>query len=146
MINSIYTSFNNYYLCSGSMKKLTLILLICIYSVSTFGVGLKSFYCCGKLKSVTVMLPIDRKEKCDKGNEKRGCCKTTYKFFKVAAQHFTPGETACPNQVFCALHVPAHPYIIPLLNYCQQSIINGSHAPPLYTGVPVYISNRVFRI
>ena len=38
------------------MKKAAVILLISIYTLSTFGFCLKEFYCCGKLKSITVIL------------------------------------------------------------------------------------------
>jgi hypothetical protein len=36
---------------STTVKKITIILLVHIYSLSTLGLSLKGFYCCGKLKT-----------------------------------------------------------------------------------------------
>lgn len=127
------------------MKKIVLILLISIYSLSTFGVSLKEFYCCGKLKSVTVTLADDSKDKCGKGDNKDGCCKTKYQFFKVKDKHIATGELATLAKHF-TVNVSFTPGYQSLLLPRQVAVINGSHAPPLYTGVPIYISNCVFRV
>src|SRR4051794_8835060 len=78
------------------MKKIVLILLILIYSMSTFGVGLKEFYCCGKLKSISVTLIDSGKEKCNKGDDKGGCCQSKYQFLQVKDKHFASVHPSLP--------------------------------------------------
>ncbi len=128
------------------MKTIAAILLFSIYSLSTFGIALKGFYCCGKLKSVTVTLADEGKNKCNKNNNEKGCCKTKYQFYKVKDNHITAAELTTPikyntdNLIFYSFY----PYVsFPLQ---EIDIINASHAPPLYSGVSLYISNCIFRI
>ena len=128
------------------MKKFALILLICIYSLSTVGFSLKEFYCCGKLKSVTVALAQDTKQKCSKGDEKSGCCKTKYQYFKVKDNHRASAHVATALNSFSELHTITPSYQSISIATQEIDVINGNHAPPLYTGVPTYISNCVFRI
>lgn len=127
------------------MKQVSLILLLTIYSLSIFGVSLKEFYCCGKLKSVSFAIADDSKDKCGKGDSKDGCCKTKYHFFKVKDKHLTSGELATPIKHYTDV-VSFNPAYQSILLPQPVEIINGSHAPPLHTGVPIYISNCVFRV
>jgi len=55
------------------MKKCLLILILLSYSIASFGVSLNYFYCCGKLKTVTIT-KTTAAEKCT-GNKKKDCCK-----------------------------------------------------------------------
>ncbi len=127
------------------MKKFALILLICIYSLSTVGFSLKEFYCCGKLKSVTVALAQDTKQKCSKG-DKEGCCKTKYQYFKVKDNHLSSAHVATLLNSFSDLHTITPSYQSISFVTLEIDVINGNHAPPLHTGVPIYLSNCVFRI
>ncbi len=47
------------YIYNTYMKKLAAISLICIYGLATMGFSLKEFYCCGKLKTISVTLAKD---------------------------------------------------------------------------------------
>lgn len=124
------------------MKNVSIILLVCIYSLSTFGFGLKGFYCCGKLESVSVKFVEEVK---DKGNNK-DCCKTKYQYFKIKDNHVATAELTAPAKYYTDLvsFNPSYEYISFLPQ--QVKILNSSHAPPLYKGVPIYLSNCVFRI
>jgi len=42
------------------------------YSIASFGVSLNYFYCCGKLKTVSLALKTEDRD-C-KGKAKKGCC------------------------------------------------------------------------
>ena len=128
------------------MKRTALLLLICIYSLSTFGVSLKEFYCCGKLKSVTVTLQEYENQKCNKRDDKNGCCKTKFQFYKVTDKHFGSNILTGPVKHFTEL--PLFTTYIQIISPVvqQAEIANSNHAPPLYNGVPAYISNCVFRI
>lgn len=127
------------------MKKAALISLICIYSLATMGFTLKQFYCCGKLKSITFTLEQDSKQKCGKG-EGGGCCDNKYQFFKVKDKHISADKINCPVNYFIGLHLYNPSFTITTFAVQQTTLDYSSHSPPFYTGVPLYISNCIFRI
>ncbi len=128
------------------MKKAGLILLICIYTLATMGFSLKQFYCCGKLKSVTFSLTQKAKDKCGKGDETSGCCDNKYQFFKVKDKHITADQGNSPVKYFVDLHLYT-PSFQDISFASQKPVIAyRSNAPPLPSGVPIYIYNCVFRI
>ncbi len=55
------------------MKKLLLIGLLLCYGLASFGVSLNYFYCCGKLKSVTIAVNANNEDDCT-GPKGKGCC------------------------------------------------------------------------
>ena len=128
------------------MKKILLILLICSYSFATMGFSLREFYCCGKLKSVTLELTPNNKETCSKCNEKKDCCNSKYHFFKVKENHISGKDADVTHKYFLVSGLP--PSVVYEISFSSPliDVINGSHAPPLYTGVPIYISNCIFII
>lgn len=128
------------------MKKITVILLLSIYSISTLGLSLKSFYCCGDLKSVTVSITQDEQQKCANDDGMSDCCKTKYQFFKVKDNHVAGDVISTPVLHFINLHLFLSSFQI--INYPSQEIYiaNLSNAPPLLHTVPDYIFNCVFRI
>jgi len=128
------------------MKKAFAILLIMFYSLSSFGVTLKAFYCCGKLKSVSVVLSEQGKPQHNKTNCSNNCCKIQYKFFRSQDQHTTPVNADFNFYHSNGFHLPCTAFISPVYSVQGTSSIHSPHAPPLYTGVPEYIANRVFRI
>src|ERR1035438_5210357 len=73
------------------MKKITAILLLCIYSFAIMGFSLKELYCCGKLTSVSFTLVAKEKNRGVDSNTNNDCCKTKFRFFKVNDGHFSPG-------------------------------------------------------
>ncbi len=124
------------------MKKIAIILLINIYALSTFGFSLKQFYCCGKLKSVSVVLQETENAKWSKGD----CCKTKFQHYKVKDNHFaTDFLNTSVNHFYDLFSFPAYIQIIHS-SFQQAKIANSTHAPPLHKGVPAYISNCVYRI
>lgn len=128
------------------MKKIALILLICVYGLSSFGVGIRQFYCCGKLKSTTISLLQDGKGKCVKGDENSGCCKTKFKSLKVKDTHIAADDISNPVKHFTDLHLFTPSFEVMTLANDLIDIANPSHAPPAHHGIPVYILNCNFRI
>lgn len=128
------------------MKKIAIILLLGIYAVSTLGVSLKSFYCCGELKSVTVSITQHEQQKCANDDGMSDCCKTRYQFYKVKDNHVGGDVTSSPVLHFIDLHL--FPASFGIINYPSQEtdITNLSNAPPLLHTVPDYIFNCVFRV
>ena len=127
------------------MKKVSLILLVCIYAISSFGFSLKEFYCCGKLKSITVSLSGEGKEKCGMGGEADGCCKTKFQFCKLKDNHLNSSDISAPVKQFTALPVVETSLDVSFTPVGLK-IIDGTHAPPPDVGVLVYIFNCNFRI
>ena len=128
------------------MKKVALILLICIYSLATMGFSLKQFYCCGTLKSTSISLTPDAEHKCAKGNEKGGCCDNKYQFFKVKDNYITADQVTSPVKHFVDLHLYTPSFEDISFASQKPTLAYRSNAPPLHLGVPIYITNCVFRI
>lgn len=128
------------------MKKISLILLIAIYSLSTLGIGVKQFYCCGKLKSTDItFVQKDSKDKCGKGSM-GGCCQTKFKSLKVKDTHIAADDIGNPVKHFADLHLFTPSFELIALANEPINIANPSHAPPTHHGIPVYILNCNFRI
>ncbi len=128
------------------MKKAALILLISIYSLCTLGIGIKQFYCCGKLKSTSISFVQYDNEKCSKGNEKKGCCQTKFQSLTIKDSHFAADAVITPVKSFTELHL-----LTPLFNPASFTnnpaiVANTSHPPPLHQSVPVYILHCVYRL
>jgi hypothetical protein len=122
------------------MKRLSLILLTVIYLLSSVGIGINRFYCCGKLASVT--LTYAKADHTDKNN----CCKNISKSFKVKDSHI--------NGAYFALN-DLLPVMLPALNnwnsvppVIEQAAAIGyqSHAPPGSPATPIYTLNCTYRI
>ncbi|MCW3091430.1 MAG: hypothetical protein JWP81_2499 [Ferruginibacter sp.] len=128
------------------MKKIALILMICIYALSSFGVGIKQFYCCGKLKSTTISFVQEAKGKCGMGNENSGCCKTEFKSLKVKDDHVAADGISNPNKHYIDLHLSTPSFDVMALAIEPMDIANASHAPPLNYGLPIYMLHCNFRI
>lgn len=128
------------------MKKIALILLISVYTLSTFGIGVRQFYCCGKLKSTDItFVQQDVKEKCGKGSMS-GCCKTKFKSLKVKDSHVAADAINTPVKHFTDLHLYTPSFEIAALANEPMTVANTSHAPPLHHGVAVYILHCTYRI
>ncbi len=128
------------------MKKVTLILLISLYSLATMGFSLKQFYCCGKLKSITFSLAHQAKDKCAKGDDKSGCCDSKFQFFKVKDNHVTADQVSSPVKHFIDLHLYTPSFQNISFASQKTAIAYKSNAPPIHSTVPIYLSNCVFRI
>lgn len=110
------------------------------------GLSLQHFYCCGKLTYTTFSLIQNEKQKCGKGNEKSGCCDSKYEFFKVKDNHITADEVTNPGKYFVDLHLYTPSFQDISFVSQKTTIAYKGNAPPLHTGVPIYIYNCVFRI
>ena len=129
------------------MKKIALILLICVYAFSSFGVVIRQFYCCGKLKSTNItFVQQELKEKCGKGDAKDGCCQNKFKSLKVKDKHIAADGISNPVKYFTDLHLFTPSFEEMTLANEPMDVANTSHAPPLHYGIPVYILHCVYRI
>ncbi len=128
------------------MKTLGLIFLITIYSLSSFGLGVEKFYCCGHLKSMSLSLISSEKNKCAKEGATSGCCKSKFQSLKVKDNHVLAVNSTLGKSFSFA----------PILNFYEPAgssktvldfVFSRNYSPPLLvSSVPLYISNSVFRI
>lgn len=129
------------------MKKVTLILLISIYSLSTLGIGVQQFFCCGKLKSTTISFTQQVKEKCGNNNTMSGgCCETKFTSLKVKDSHVPADAINTDVKHFTHQYLFAPSYEVMALANEPMNVDNPSHAPPLHHGIPIYILHCTYRI
>lgn len=130
------------------MKKLANILLVSMYAISCIGIGIKQFYCCGKLKSTSISYVQQQcvNEKCGIGKCKTGCCKDDYRFFKLSEDHIASSYLLAPEKQESEWHAiyPAEQVLI--TRFKPVPVSNKSHAPPPRYGVPAFVFNCVYRI
>lgn len=129
-------------------KKFALILLILSYSISIFGMSVKKFYCCGKLKSISVLFQNTGQKENTKNSATFGnnCCKTTYQNFQVKDNHFASADVNLPAKYFTPITTVFNLFSSSTFTLQKVNCTYQSHAPPLFRHIPIYLSNRVFRI
>lgn len=128
------------------MKKFTLLLLISIYALATFGFCINEFYCCGKLKSVSLSVANASVPLCKGTVNDDHCCKNKSQYFKVKDQHVVAGHISLPLKYVA---------LLPLFSSVGFEVTDAvqkempacrSNAPPLINSVSLYLANCVFRI
>jgi len=127
------------------MKKAAVIFLLTIYSLTTLGIGIRQFYCCGKLKSTNITLIQETKEKCSNSDAMKGCCKTKFKSLKVKNNHITANSTVHFTKHFTDLDIPTPKFEIKAFVNEAVAVTNTSHAPP-GKNIPLYIFYCTYRI
>jgi len=128
------------------VKKISLILLLTIYALSSFGIGVKEFYCCGKLETKDLVFLQQDKQKTGKPAN-TDCCQNKYHFYKVSDTHAAAVDIFSPAKyfTFLPLNIPTFQGIA-LASQQLNIAANGSHAPPPYSGVSIFILNCNYRI
>ncbi len=128
------------------MKRITVILLTLLYFVSTSGVAVSNFYCCGKLKETYIFIHHDYGKNC-KGSKKSGCCDTKTVYFKVKDNHSPSTEVKVNTPDSQKLIHAAILSLFTLQNLDSETISFAYlHAPPLISKQPVYLAVCNFRI
>lgn len=125
------------------MKKIAVILLTLIYSVSVYGVTVNKFYCCGKLADVS--LTTISHSKMDSKADDNTCCKTIKTNIKVKDNHIS-AQTGLSLKNSFALIIPAFfvPASLEKITVKEVSAYN-SQAPPVQRD-PLYILYSNYRI
>ena len=129
------------------MKKFTVILFTLFYLISSSGVAVSSFYCCGKYKETFIFKSNHLANFC-KGNKKiPGCCDTKTVLVKVK-DNFSPSHKIkfSHNDFSVQLFTVAPIFIQPFNNVDESVLFALIHAPPLISKQPVYLSVCNFRI
>ena len=128
------------------MKKIALILLICMYTLSSFGISVNQFYCCGKLKTTSLSFIHSVTEKCSDNKMMVGCCKTTLKTLQVNDSHVA--ATASDKLVKVFTDVNLYYAATNSTSLSSSNIITAysGNAPPLHYNIPIYILHCAYLI
>lgn len=82
------------------LKKLTIVLLLAFYSMASFGVSVNFFYCCGKLKNISLKAHTAAVKDCPVKKGKN-CCENKMLETKIAADQknngFSPVSLIAPT-------------------------------------------------
>ena len=128
------------------MKKVTIILLLSIYTFSVVGYGVKGFYCCDNLTSVKFSFSENVHNHAVKSNDKSDCCKEKYQYFKLKDNYVPSHDTNSPLQFVVQIPAIFHSYEPVLFVSPKINLSNPSNAPPLYNGVSLFIANCTYLI
>ncbi|WPV67965.1 HYC_CC_PP family protein [Chitinophaga sp. LS1] len=128
------------------MKRVTAICLLLLYSLTLVGLGVKQFYCCGKLAEVSVGLASADGHHCEMDQQHKGCCETTFKTLKVEDSHFSATHVNVPATFFFTLlNVQLNSWSVPpVIDLPYQ--FNYGNGPPLYNIISRYILNCIYRV
>lgn len=128
-------------------KKLTILILLIIYSFTSFGLSVNLFYCCGKLANISLKADPKNEKNCPVKEKSDDCCKDKTITIKISDDQL--------NNSFVNFYL-THPgaiAIIPVLfQEFQTPFINDLKVNNWETGLPPpLIKNRsilfsVFRI
>ncbi len=128
------------------MKKVLAIFILAVYTLGITGVGVDTYFCCGKVTSVNLESALSSSLK-NTSHETGRCCKNVKHFFKVRDSHQQPSnEMAFGNSVISA---PDHlmAYSLDWQPAGSALVTHEDYSPPDHPdAIPLYIQFSVFRI
>jgi len=125
------------------VKKIAVILLTLIYSISVYGVTINKFYCCGKLADVS--LTATSHSKMDSKADDNTCCKNIKTNIKVKDNHISaPTGLSFKNSFALIIPIFFVPASLEEITLKEVSAYN-SQAPPIRRN-PLYILYSNYRI
>ena len=128
------------------MKRAFLLTMISVYLLSSIGIAINKFYCCGELRSTTIVESSEALADCKMPVQTPGCCDKSSKTFKVKDQHLASGSvTLTASPVISILNSFFRLDLVSPVSV-KESIAFNYHAPPDLSGKPLLILNCTFRI
>ncbi|MFV0606401.1 MAG: HYC_CC_PP family protein [Niabella sp.] len=127
------------------MKKFTIIAVLMFYSLAVFGVSVNYFYCCGKLKKVSIQLdqpPVNHQCHMKGGKD---CCKNKSVDVKIDQQQQFSQQIVFEPLFFAITNSTSLSYHIISLTGEQQNFCLQNRPPPL-SPTPLHILHAHFRI
>jgi len=110
------------------VKRILIIAILISYSVASFGISLNYFYCCGKLKKVSLAVKTEPENCSDKS--KKGCCDNKTVTIKLKIDQNQNEQTAYH---FAA---PLSQIILYSLHYSFNNLAINGNANQLYEQPP----------
>ena len=130
------------------MRKSVAILLLVVYIISTSGVAIRAHYCCGKLKSINLVLDssAEKEKPCGGKRFAKDCCKD-----KVATNTITEDQKASTSvisdnsfkDVLNCVSVLSHGFFEA---YDDADTIPTAYVSPPSSVQDIYIAIRVLRV
>jgi hypothetical protein len=132
------------------LKKIAIILLLCVYSVSSIGATIHLHYCMGKFVNWSVThIENDVCEKCGmkEDADKKGCCKDEHKEIKIKSEHQKAGLQAEVVKPFFT-SVIEKPFLVFLLSnsYSNKNKTTFFYPPPIVASTKRHILFGTFLI
>ncbi len=131
------------------MRKLLAVLMLFIYTLGVSGVGVASYFCCGRLAAVHIGYAFSALPGHGSTDGMQGCCGNTTHFFKIHdAQQQSVNDIRFNTPLMQAsLASCAVEGLLFFLQSSRTLSFSALHSPPLLTGaIPLYIQLSVFRI
>ena len=127
------------------MKKLSIILLMLVYTLSSTGMTINMHYCCGKLDGVTFFPKKERS--CKMGNhlKKSGCCNDKQISSSLTADQQTAAKSVQSTKQTIAAAV-CHVGNTSFKDYIVSVDRLARGTPKHIPLIPLFIKNCVFRI
>jgi len=130
------------------VKKIIILAILMVYGVASFGVSLNYFYCCGKLKTVSVAIASSIAEKPDHCpmKEKKGCCENKTVSHKLSVDQNTQSTIFYNTLQLAPAVLPEPPFL------AKENIFYTTLSAPAYKKPPPDLLNTsivflsVFRI
>ena len=120
------------------MKRTAIILLLLVYLVSCVGIAVNKFYCCGKLKTVSLSATATNVANKISSAQKNPCCNHTSQTFKVKDQHVASATVVINSAPFVSLQKNYYSKVeVQSLSIKESSTILY-HAPPNLSGNSIY--------
>lgn len=107
-----------------------------VYGLTSFGFSLNYFYCCGKLKEVTVKVDAAHQKDCSMKMDSKKCCDNKSLTLKISSD-----QKLNPSQVFNILP-PASDVILPQAFQYFTPACQGIQHPQFYNIPPPLPANR----
>lgn len=126
------------------MKRTAIIILTLLYTISSFGMSVERFYCCGKLAHTTYAIG-DSGSKETKAVKADNCCKTTKQSFKVKDNHVGVKALMLQSNTFVA-SLPERHGLVSFVVITISPLSYQANAPPGRQRTPAYILHCNYRI
>ena len=128
------------------MKRTAIILLLLVYLVSCVGIAVNKFYCCGKLKTVSLSATATNVANKISSAQKNPCCNHTSQTFKVKDQHVASATVVINSAPFVSLQKNYYSKVeVQSLSIKETSAI-FYNAPPNLSGNSIYSLYCNYRI
>jgi recombinational DNA repair protein (RecF pathway) len=142
----LYNSLTESLLTFTFMKRAFLLTMISVYLLSSVGIAINKFYCCGELKSITIAETSAAFADCKMPVKAPGCCDKSSKTFKVKDQHLASGSVTLTASPIVSILNSLFQFDLVLPASVKESVAFNYHAPPDLSGKSLLILNCTYRI
>lgn len=115
------------------MKKILLIIILISYSVVSLGISVNYFYCCDKLK--TISLAVNTEVKDNKTESKKGCCDNRTVIIKLKTDQKNGEQAAFDLDAPLSLAI-LHTHDYNVANIAIDGLINSLYKRPPPLNLP----------